>query len=204
MLSTTFLPLGSLPSRGEGSSQTGLTRELRSQLRSASSLFVAASAVGDIPTLPKTALVVVDSATSTEMVCSPPRTQTPTYVANYTRRLNVPATALAARKTRKRRTGGGDGGGDDGWGGNDDGGSFGGGNGDDGFGSGGEDGPFEGDSLGRLTQDIMLLWTVFCGWSLYNVAQHVTRPKSPTLSAVVYSTLKAQLLREPTSAVFMA
>lgn len=209
MLAPTALLPSTLPVAGKseaiaGSSQSSLRSQLKSQLRGAS-LLMAASVACDIPTIPS-ATTITDSASSTEMAASPPRTLTPPYVSNHTRRFTVPTTALPCRKIRRSRLGGG--GGDD-WSSGDDGGFFGGG-GDDGFGGGGgEDGPFDSDdSMGRWLQDVMLLWTMFCAWSLFSVTERMTRPKSPAFSLVVYNTLKmsmidvglkAQLLmREPT------
>lgn len=111
-------------------------------------------------------------------------------MAHHTRHLTVPSAALASAKTRRRRSGGG--GGDDGddSSNGDDGGFFGGG--DDGFGSGGNgdgEGSFDGDSLGRWLQDVLLLWSVFCAWSTYKCMEHVTKskPAAPAFAAVSFS-----------------
>lgn len=191
MLSAGFVtPL--IPSWGEavaGSPPTHGSSSLTRQLRNASAAFVAVAGMGcDVSTLPMNIHVVAaaDGAGMTSMACSPPRSHT--RIANYTRQLTVPTAALASSKTRRKRRGsGGGGGGDDDFGGDD--GFFGGG--DDGFGNGGggddgREGPSD-DSMGRWLQDVILLWTVFCAWSTWNVLQHVTKTNktpSPCLAAV--------------------
>ena len=163
---------------------------LTRQLRNASAAFVAVAGMGcDVSTLPMNipVMAAADGAGITSMACSPPRSHT--RIANHTRHLTVPTAALASSKTRRNRRGtGGGGGGDDDFGGDD---GFFGGGGDDGFGNGGNgDEGNEGssdDSMGRWMQDVILLWTVFCAWSTWNVLQHVTKTKqtpSPCLAAV--------------------
>jgi hypothetical protein len=136
-------------------------------------------------------LAAADGAT-TMAVGSPPRSR----IVHYPRSLTVPTAALASSKTRKRRSGGGSGGDGDEFGGDD--GFFGGG--DDGFGGSGGEGGGDGgaggdDAMGRWLQDVVLLWTVFCAWSTYNVLSHVTRggkqPPAPCLAAVTIAATAA-------------
>lgn len=141
-------------------------------------------------------------ATTCSVGTKPPR------VAN--RRLTVPAYALAGARTRRRRGssglgGGGDddesGGGDDGssnfWGG--DGGSGGGDEGDIWGSGGGDEGDSEGGSLAARLQDLLLLWSVFCGLAFAQAVAYVSpKPKAsvpPAFAALSYSGIKATLLQ---------
>jgi hypothetical protein len=179
MLSTAFLPLA-LPARSDaGAPQSALTKQLRAA--SASAFAMAATGVScDLAPLNAGGAVLTSAAMdgATSMACSPPRTHT--HICNRTRRLTVPTAALASAPPRRKRSGfgGGGGGGDEDAGG--DGGLFGGGDGGfGGGGGGGDEGASDGEHLGRWLQDAVLLWSVFCAWSAWNVAQHVTQPSPP-------------------------
>lgn len=171
------------------------------QLRSgAASCFVAAAAEG-LAATPVVAELICGGAVSTSMAVGtkPPRT--------HTRRLVVPAYALAGTRTRRRRGGGlgggdddeaGGGGGDDGgfWGG--DGGSSGGGGGD--FWGAGDDEASGDGSLAARLQDLLLLWSLFSGLAFCQTVWYVSpKPKAvavpPAFAALSYSSIKASLLQ---------
>lgn len=170
------------------------------QLRSgAASCFVVAAAEG-LATTPLAEFTYGGGAVSTSMAVGtkPPRT--------HTRRLVVPAYALAGTRTRRRR-GGGLGGGDDdeaGGGGGDDGGFWGGdggsgGGGGDFWGAGDDEASGDGNLAVRL-QDLLLLWSLFSGLAFCQTVWYVSpKPKAisvpPAFAALSYSGIKASLLQ---------
>lgn len=172
------------------------------QLRSgAASCFAMAAAEGLVAT-PVVAELACGGAGSTTMAVGtkPPRT--------HTRRLVVPAYALAGTRTRRRR-GGGLGGGDDeeaGGGGGDDGGFWGGdggsngGRGGDFWGAGDDEASGDGNLAVRL-QTLLLLWSLFSGMAFCQTVWYVSpKPKAmavpPAFAALSYSGIKASLLQQ--------
>ncbi|KAL4427890.1 hypothetical protein ABPG75_001979 [Micractinium tetrahymenae] len=169
------------------------------QLRSgAASCFVLAAAEG-LAATPVVAELACGGAGSTSMAVGtrPPRT--------HTRRLVVPAYALAGTRTRRRR-GGSLGSGDDeeaGGGGGDDGGFWGGdsgsGGGGDFWGAGDEEAGGDGSLAVRL-QDLLLLWSLFSGLAFCQTIWYVApKPKAvampPAFAALSYTGIKASLLQ---------
>lgn len=139
----------------------------------------------------------------TASVTLPPRT------SSHTRRIIVPSYCLSGTRTRRsrsRRLGGGDeeaGGGDDGFGGGGDDGS-GGWDGGSWF-SDDEGSSNEGSGSTRL-QDLLLLWSLWCGLAFCHVLWHVSpKPKpAPAFAALSFSGLKAQLMRSAAPAACAA
>lgn len=172
-----------------------LQHEQHSLGRSATALVVAAACDTMGPEL-GVAAAAAGAATVTAAVSNPPRTY------NHTRRITVPTYCLAGTRTRPRtrRRGLAGGGDDDEFGGGDDGGSwFGGGDGGEGpwdpWGTGG-DGE-EGGALPARLQDLLLLWSLFCGLAFCQTLAHVTPKRqgaAPAFACLsVYSGVKARL-----------
>lgn len=189
--------LGLLPARktGLGLQQHGGLEQPQQHLHSstAASCFAVAAACSDGLTA---AAVVAELGSLSCSSVLPPR------VANHTRRLVVPAAGpyqLASTRTRQRRgrSGPGGGGGDDDdiWGG--DGGS---GGGND-FWGGGDGSGDEGDDSGSMAarlQDLLLLWSLFCGLAFCQAVVYVSpKPKAvaPAFAALSFSGIKASLLQ---------